>query len=113
MRIQQLLVGFVPDFFLNESSQVATVFGFALESIAGAAALGVGDAFGNFGGYRFFALDIVESVIHFSLLSIRTIVKLNTYISRNKDIILKKNQLSSIFYHKCEKKSIFFTFSAF
>ena len=61
----QLLVGFVPDFFFDESGQVTAIFGFAFESIAGAAAFGVGDTFGDLGGNRFFVLDVVESVIHF------------------------------------------------
>ena len=65
---QQLLVGFVPDFFFDKSGQVAAVFGFAFESIADTAAFGVGNAFGDLGGHRFFVLDIVESVIHFLLL---------------------------------------------
>ena len=62
---EQLLVGLVPDFFLDESGEVATVFGFAFESVAGTAAFGVGDAFGDLGGDGFFVLDVVESVIHF------------------------------------------------
>ena len=61
---QQLLVGFVPDFFFDKSGQVAAVFSFAFESVADAAAFGVGNAFGDFGGHRFFVLDIIESVIH-------------------------------------------------
>ena len=63
---KQLLVGFVPDFFLDESGEVTTIFGFAFESVAGTAAFGVGDAFGDLGGDGFFVLDVVESVIHFS-----------------------------------------------
>ena len=78
----QLLVGFVPDLFFNESGQVAAVFGFAFESIAGAAAFGVGDTFGDFGGYRFFVLDIIESVIHFLFL-LGFFVNTNKNLSRN------------------------------
>ena len=103
----QLLVGFFPDFFFDEGGQIASIFGFAFESIADFIAFGIGDAFSDFGGNGFFVLDVVESVIHFSLLHIKTIVKLNTYILRNKDIILKKNQLSSVFYYKCKKKTFF------
>ena len=67
---RQLLVGFVPNFFLDEGGKVTAVFGFAFESVAGTAAFGVGDAFGDFGGYRFFVLDVIESMIHFLFLPV-------------------------------------------
>lgn len=79
---QGLLVGFVPDFFFDESGQVAAVFGFAFESVADAAAFGVGNAFGDLGGHRFFVLDIIESVIHFLFL-LGFFVNTNKNLSRN------------------------------
>ena len=109
---QQLLVGFVPDFFFDKSGQVTAVFGFPFESIADTAAFGVGNAFGDLGGHRFFVLDVIESVIHFLFL-LNFCVNANQISTRHLIVYSKKINSQVIFGKKVKKKRIFFIFMQF
>ena len=59
-------LGLFPDRLADESGEVPTISGFALEGITGGAAFAVGGKFGDLGLDFAFGLHVVELIIHFS-----------------------------------------------
>ena len=97
---KELLVGFVPNFFADESGQAAAIGGFAFESIAGAFRGLESYAFENFSGDGLFGFDIIEFVLHdflhyvsFCAFALYEIIATNHIILKEVSIFKSKKEI--------------------